>query len=97
MKYTVLSVQPNEFTDRQTGEVRKMWRVYCADSTGAVGSVYSTREIKTGESVDLEIAVNRDGKFVARIKPTAVDAINQAVDNSARGANNGVSRAKVPD
>ena len=42
IEVSVLSVQESEFTNKDTGERRKMWRVYAADPTGAVGSVWST-------------------------------------------------------
>ena len=44
-----------------------MWRVYAADPTGAVGSVWSTVQYLPGEIIRLELAVNRDGRFTARI------------------------------
>jgi len=64
---SVLSVQQSEFTNRETGERRKMWRVYVADATGAVGSVWATEQYFPGDLIKLGLAVNREGKFTARI------------------------------
>ena len=67
IEVSVLSVQESEFTNKDTGERRKMWRVYAAVPTGAVGSVWSTVQYLPGEIIRLELAVNRDGRFTARI------------------------------
>lgn len=67
MKLMVLSVQESTFKDDKTGQERRMWRAYCPDETGAVGSVYSTEPVKTGDSVEVKLLVNRDGKFAPKI------------------------------
>lgn len=67
IEVSVLSVQETDFTNKETGERRKMWRVYAADSTGAVGSVWSGTQYFPGDIIRLELAVNRDGRFTARI------------------------------
>lgn len=66
-KSKVLSVQPCDFKDKNTGEVRKMWRVYLCDSSGGVGSIYSSREVKLGQDVTVAVVVSRDGAFKLRI------------------------------
>lgn len=63
----VLSVQAMTFTDKSSGEVRNMWRVYTADDTGAVGSVYHTKAVSIGSTVNLGLAVNKEGRFTAKI------------------------------
>lgn len=67
IEVSVLSVQESTFTDRETGEKRKMWRVYAADPSGAVGSVWSNQQYFAGDIIRLELAVNREGRFTARI------------------------------
>ena len=67
MKMNVLSVKETEFTDKQTNQVRKMWQVFLPDETGAVGYIYSTEPVKTGDSVDVRIIANRNGRFAAKI------------------------------
>lgn len=67
IEVSVLSVQENEFTNKDTGEKRKMWRVYAADPSGAVGSVWSNEQYFPGDIVRLSLAVNREGRFAARI------------------------------
>ena len=67
MKMNVLSVKETEFTDKQTNQVRKMWQVFLPDETGAVGYIYSTEPVKIGDSVDVRIIANRDGRFAAKI------------------------------
>ena len=67
IEVSVLSVQESEFTNKDTGEKRKMWRVYAADPTGAVGSVWSNEQYFPGDIVRLSLAVNREGRFTARI------------------------------
>lgn len=67
MKMQVLSVKEQNFTDKQTGEVRKMWQVYCPDETGAVGSIYSTEPVRAGDQIEVKMLVNRDGRFAAKI------------------------------
>lgn len=66
MKLQVLSVQPMSFKC-DDGKVRNMYRVYCADATGAVGSVYSNKPVSIGDTVVLTVYVNKDGKFSVRI------------------------------
>lgn len=63
----VLSVQQMEFTDKQTGQKQLMWRVYAADNTGAVGSVYSSKPVEIGATITVGLVVNREGKFAAKI------------------------------
>lgn len=63
----VLSFQEMSFTDKSTGELRKMWRVYIADDTGAVGSVYHGKPVSIGATVNLGLAVNKEGRFTAKI------------------------------
>lgn len=67
MKMNVLSVKETEFTDKQTNQVRKMWQVFLPDETGAVGYIYSTEPVKTGDFVDVRVIANRDGRFAAKI------------------------------
>ncbi len=67
IEVSVLSVQESEFTNKDTGEKRTMWRVYAADPTGAVGSVWSTEQYFPGDLIRLSLAVNREGRFTARI------------------------------
>lgn len=67
MEKQILSVQATSFKNKETGEDKPMWKVYCADDSGAVGAIYSTREYRPGDFVTLGLAVNRDGKFVAKI------------------------------
>ena len=57
MKMNVLSVKETEFTDKQTNQVRKMWQVFLPDETGAVGYIYSTEPVKTGDSVDVRLSL----------------------------------------
>lgn len=66
MKLQVLSVQPMSFKG-DDGKERNMYRVYCADATGAVGSVYSNKPVSIGDTVVLTVYVNKDGKFSVRI------------------------------
>ena len=66
MKLQVLSVQPMSFKG-DDGKERSMYRVYCADATGAVGSVYSNKPVSIGDTVVLTVYVNKDGKFSVRI------------------------------
>ena len=67
MKMNVLSVKETEFTDKQTNQARKMWQVFLPDETGAVGYIYSTEPVKIGDSVDVRVIANRDGRFTAKI------------------------------
>lgn len=67
MKMIVLSVKETEFKDKQTNQVRKMWQVFLPDETGAVGYIYSTEPVKIGDSVDVRVIANRDGRFAAKI------------------------------
>ena len=60
---TILSVQQTTFKGKDGEPDRIMWKVYCADSTGAVGCIYSTKERKAGELAQLDLVVNRDGRF----------------------------------
>lgn len=62
IEVSVLSVQESEFTNKDTGERRKMWRVYAADPTGAVGSVWSTIQYFPGDIIRLELAVSVYGQ-----------------------------------
>ena len=62
----ILSVQQTSFK-QDNGTERVMWRVFCADSTGAVGCIYSSKEHHAGEIVNPSLVVNRDGRFTARI------------------------------
>ena len=61
---SILSVQQTTFKGRDGEPDRIMWKVYCADSTGAVGCIYST---KAGEIAQLDLVVNRDGRFTAKL------------------------------
>ena len=63
----ILSVQQTTFKGRDGEPGRIMWKVYCADSTGAVGCIYSTKERKAGEIAQLDLVVNRDGRFTAKL------------------------------
>lgn len=67
MKLSVLSVKTMEFPDKQTGERRVMWQVYCKDSTGGVGSLFSTQQCADGDQVEVELLANRDGKLMPKI------------------------------
>ena len=67
IEITILSVQKTVFKGKDGEPDKIMWKVFCADSTGAVGSIYSTKERSTGEVVHLDLVVNRDGRFTARI------------------------------
>ena len=64
---SILSVQQTTFKGRDGEPDRIMWKVYCADSTGAVGCIYSTKERKAGEIAQLDLVVNRDGRFTAKL------------------------------
>ncbi len=66
MKFQVLSVQAITFKG-DDGKERSMWRVYCADASGAVGSVYSSKPISAGDVITLVPSVNKDGRFTCRI------------------------------
>lgn len=72
MTKQVLSVQPTTFTDQKDGSQKSMWKVFVADDSGAVGSIYSNKEVKTGDTITLGMSVNRDGKLVAKIITPAV-------------------------
>lgn len=63
----VLSVQSTTFKNDKDGTETQMWKVYIADDTGAVGCIYSRNEIRPGDTVTLGFAVNKDGKFIAKI------------------------------
>ena len=63
----ILSVQQTSFKGRDGEPDRIMWKVYCADSTGAVGCIYYTKERKAGEIAQLDLVVNRDGRFTAKL------------------------------
>lgn len=67
MKLSVLSVKPMEFTDKQTGERRTMWQVYCKDSTGGIGSLFSTKECRDFDEIEVELLANREGKLMPKI------------------------------
>ena len=67
MEAVVLSCCEKKFKDKETGKERCYYMLYMADSTGAVGSVYSTEAKKAGEKVSLRLAVGRDGKFTVRL------------------------------
>ena len=64
---TILSVQKTVFKGKNGEPDKIMWKVFCANSTGAAGSIYSTKERSAGEVVHLDLVVNRDGRFTARI------------------------------
>ena len=64
---TILSVQQTTFKGKDGEPDRIMWKVYCADSTGAVGCIYSMKERKAGEMAQLDLVVNRDGRFTAKL------------------------------
>ena len=49
---TILSVQQTTFKGKDGEPDRIMWKVYCADSTGAVGCIYSMKERKAGDQPD---------------------------------------------
>lgn len=67
MKMMVLSVKETSFKDKQTGQDRAMWQVFCADETGAVGSMYSAEPILSGQEIEVKLLANRDGKFAPKI------------------------------
>ena len=64
---SILSVQQTTFKGKDGEPDRIMWKIYCADSTGAVGCIYSTKERKAGEIAQLDLVVNRDGRFTAKL------------------------------
>ena len=64
---TILSVQKTVFKGKDGEPDKTMQKVFCANSTGAAGSIYSTKERSAGEVVHLDLVVNRDGRFTARI------------------------------
>lgn len=64
MEKTVLSVCREVFRAKNPGERdREMWRVYLADHRGRVGSLYSSREVKPGEVVSVDLQ-ERDGRLL---------------------------------
>ena len=63
----VLSVQAATFTNKETGETRNAWKLFLADPTGAVGSVWSTEPYALGTNVKLVLAVGKDGKFTVKV------------------------------
>ena len=64
---TILSVQKTVFKGKDGEPDKTMQKVFCANSTGAAGSIYSTKERSAGEVGHLDLVVNRDGRFTARI------------------------------
>lgn len=67
MKMQVLSVKVSEFTDKQTGAKKQMWQIWAPDETGAVGTMYSTEPVSIGDTIEVKLLANRDGKFAAKI------------------------------
>lgn len=64
MEKTVLSVCREVFRAKNPGERdREMWRVYLADHRGRVGSLYSSREVRPGEVVSVDLQ-ERDGRLL---------------------------------
>lgn len=63
----VLSVQVAHFTNKETGETRNAWKLFLADPTGAVGSVWSPEPYALGTKVKLVLAVGKDGKFTVKV------------------------------
>ena len=64
MEKTVLSVCREVFRAKNPGERdREMWRVYLADHRGRVGSLYSSREVRPGEVVSVDLR-ERDGRLL---------------------------------
>lgn len=66
-KKEVISVQKSSFTDKATGAEKTMWKVFISDDDGAIGSLYSSQPVVKGDTVNIGIVVNRDGKIVAKI------------------------------
>ncbi len=66
MEKTILSVAETTFKGSD-GNDRTMYKLYLADDKGQVGCVYSAYQHSVGEVVSLGLAVNKDGKFVARV------------------------------
>lgn len=66
MQVQVLSTRETIFNKGKEDE-QKMFQIFAADDTGAVGSVYSRTYLAPGDVMTLGLTVNRDGKFAARI------------------------------
>ncbi len=49
-----------------TKEGTVMYRVFAALSDGSVGNFWSTKEFKTGDTVSLTVAINKECKFIVR-------------------------------
>ncbi len=64
---TLLSVAKKQYKDKNTGADKQYWMCYAADAEGNIGGIYSDKERKTGEKVNLALSVNRDGRFAVRI------------------------------
>ena len=64
MEKTVLSVCREIFRAKNPGDRdREMWRVYLSDHRGRVGSLYSSREVRPGDVVNVDLQ-ERDGRLL---------------------------------
>ena len=66
MECPILSVAKAIFKG-DNGQDREMYKRYIADSSGAVGCIYSQRAYQPGDIVQLEPYAKSDGKFSVRI------------------------------
>lgn len=67
MKTTVVSCCEKKFKDKESNEERIYYTVYIADNRGAVGTLYSDKAYKAGDSVELGITIGKDMRGGVRI------------------------------
>lgn len=70
--------QRTEFTDKVSGDVKFMWKVSVIDDNDGIGFVYSPKEVRTGDTLDIGLITNRDGRLAVKI----IDIIPEKASDS---------------
>lgn len=67
MKTRAISVNSMTIRDKRSGQPITLCRVFVADGSGRIGSLYTRKPVKAGEEIEIGFQVERDGKIKSRI------------------------------